>query len=70
MYIVIELQKNSDGTLGNIVQTFENRNSAESAYHSILASAAISALPVHSATILTEEGQQLLHGSYAHKANE
>lgn len=56
MYIVIELQTNNDGTVGNIVTSFEDRYAAESKFHSIMAAAAISELPVHSTVILDEKG--------------
>lgn len=56
MYIVIELQKNVDGVVGNIVTTHDTLAEAQSKYYSILASAAVSNLPVHSAIIVSEEG--------------
>lgn len=66
MFIVIELQKSADGVVSNIVTSHEEQGVAESQYHSILAAAAISRLPVHSATILTEEGFQLAYKCYKH----
>ena len=66
MFIVVELQKSADGVVSNIVTSFDNQGAAESKYHSVLAAAAISKLPVHSATILTEEGFQLAHQCYKH----
>ena len=56
MYIVIELQKAADGNVANIVTSYNSLAEAESKYHSILASAAISELPIHSAVIVSEEG--------------
>lgn len=69
MYIVIELQKNADGTLGNIVTAYENLREAESKFHNILATAALSKLPVHSAAILDETGMVYSQGSYEYKEN-
>lgn len=66
-YIVIEIQVNTDGTVGTLVTQFDNRNQAESTYHSILASAAISALPKHSAVILTDTGDIVASGCYVHR---
>lgn len=66
MYIVIELQKNADDVVSNIVTSHENMREAESHYHSILAAAAISTLPVHSAIILTEEGFPVIYQCYKH----
>lgn len=70
MYIIVELQANADGTVGNIVQTKETLASAESVYHSILASAAISAVPKHSAVLLSDEGFPLRHECYRHDGTQ
>ena len=45
MYIVIELQTNADGAIGNIVTAFNSEEQAFSNYHAILSAAAISSLP-------------------------
>jgi len=66
-YIVIELQTNN-GATANLVTQHATREAAESAYHSILAAAAISTVEVHAATILTEDGFQLMHQAYRHGA--
>ena len=66
MFIVIELQKNAEGVVSNIVTSFENLAEAESKYYSILASAAISNVPVHSAIIVSEEGFPVKHQCYKH----
>lgn len=65
-YIVIELQKNTDGTVSNLVTSHETLAEAESKYHSILASAAISKIPVHSAIIVSEEGFPVKYQCYKH----
>ena len=65
-YVVIELQTNSDGTVGNLVTAHDTRNAAESAYHSVLAAAAISALPKHAAVLLTSDGTLLDSRCYEH----
>ena len=66
MYIVIELQKNAQGTVSNIVTDHQNLAEAESKYHAILANAAISAVPMHSAVILSEDGFPVKHQCYKH----
>lgn len=66
MYIVIELQTNADGTAGNLVYQYNNRDDAESKFHSILAAAAISALPVHAAVMLTNAGTMVKSEFYRH----
>ena len=65
-FIVIELQTNGDGTVGNLVTAHDTRNEAESAYHSVLAAAAISALPRHAAVLLTSEGTLIDSRCYEH----
>lgn len=68
MYIVIELQKNTDGVVSNIVTSHNTLAEAESKYHSILANAAMSTLPVHSAIIVSEEGFAVQNQCYKHSA--
>lgn len=66
MFIVIEFQTNADGVVANIVTQHATQAEAESTYHSILASAAISKLPIHSAALVTAEGFPLMHQCYKH----
>ena len=66
MYIVIELQKNADGHVSNLVTEHSTLAEAESKYHMILASASISNIPVHSAIIVSEEGFPVEHKCYKH----
>ena len=65
-YIVIELQTNEDGSVGNIVSTYDTMEQAESKYHTILAAAAVSQVPDHAATLLTSEGYTLDSKCYTH----
>lgn len=65
-YIVVECQTNPDGTVGVLTTSYDTRNAAESAYHTVLAAAAISALPAHSAIISTTEGSVLESRCYFH----
>ena len=67
MYIVIELQKNKDGKVGNIVTSHNTLAEAESKYHSILAAAAMSEVSAHSAIIVSEEGFPVQHQCYKHE---
>lgn len=66
MYIVIELQKNAEGGVSNLVTSHDTLNDAESKFYSILASAAINSVPVHSAIIVSEEGFPVKHQCYKH----
>ena len=70
MYIVLEIQKNGDGTVGNLVYTYEDKNEAGSKYHSVLASAAVSILPVHTAFLLTDDGFKVESKCYRHGEEE
>ena len=66
MYIVIELQKNVDGHVANIVTEHSTLAEAESKYHAILSAASISTIPAHSAVIVSEEGFPVAHKCYKH----
>ena len=66
-YIVMELQKNAEGTVANIVTEHEDLQHAESKYHAILAAAAVSTIPVHSAIIVSEEGFPVKYQCYKHE---
>lgn len=64
MYIVIEIQTNPNGTVGNFVWAYENRSNAEEKYHTVLATAAKSGLPCHAAVMLQNDGLQLAAQAY------
>ena len=66
MYIVIELQKNADGQGANLVTAHNSLAEAESKYYTILASAAINDVSVHSAIIVSEEGFPVKYQCYKH----
>ena len=66
MYIVIELQKNAEGVVSNLVTSHNTLAEAESKYHFILAAAAVSEIPVHSAIIVSEEGFAVQNKCYKH----
>ena len=66
MYIVIELQTNTDGVVSNLVTSHNTLAEAESKFHSIMASAAVNDVPVHSAIIVSEEGFPVAHKCYKH----
>lgn len=66
-YIVIELQKNAEGQVANLVTSHETLAEAESKFYAVLSSAAISTIPVHSAIIVSEEGFPVNHQCYKHE---
>ena len=69
-YIVIEIQKFADGTIAvPPIATYDTLFGALNKYHTVLAAAAISEVPVHSCVVLTETGQEVRLDSY-NKAEE
>lgn len=69
-FIVIELQKHEDGTVGNLVWAYDNQNTAENKFYTVLAAAAISNIPKHSAVLLHEDGFVIRNETYIHESNE
>ena len=65
-YIVIEMQKTAEGQVANLVTAHNTLAEAESKFYTILASAAINDVPVHSAIIVSEEGFPVKHQCYKH----
>lgn len=55
-YIVIELQKYDDH-VDHILTKHDTLKEAESKFHNVLSAAAVSAVPVHSAVLMTDEGK-------------
>lgn len=67
MYIVMEIQRSGEDVLNTLVSTYTTRNEAESKYHQILTSAAISQVEQHSAVLLSETGYNIKQESYDHR---
>lgn len=65
-YLVMEIQKFENETMSTPTFSYGTLNAAEAKYHSILASAAVSKLPVHSAALFNETGYCIEHKSYNH----
>lgn len=65
-YLVIEIQTNADGTVGNLVFAYDSRLEAESKYHTVLAAAALSALPMHACALMQNDGRLLARECYEH----
>lgn len=70
MFIVIEIQKNQNGQVATLVNSYEDRNTAEQKYHMILSAAAVSSVPVHTAVMLMEDGYEIKSESYTHPVEE
>lgn len=71
-YYILEIQQYANGEYGHIVHfaydadTQKARFKAEAKYYEVLAAAAISELPQHSAILITSEGNPLMHQCYYH----
>ena len=65
-YLVIEIQTNTDGTVGTLVYSYDNHNEAESKYHAVLSAAAISEVTIHACSLLASDGRLLNRGCYEH----
>ena len=64
-YIVMEIQ--NSGSVATLVTQHDTKNDAEAKFHAVLAAAAISSVPVHSAVLLTDEGVWLRSECYKHE---
>lgn len=67
MYIVIEIQTYDNGTVGTLVNQYDTLQEAESKFHTVLAAAAVSSLPVHSAMIITGGADTVRAEHYEHE---
>lgn len=71
MFIVQEIQTFADGTVSLLPPiTKASREEAESVYHSILSFAAVSKIPMHAATLLANDGHEIMHQAYTHDIPE
>ena len=72
-YYILEIQKYLNGEFGHIVHFAYDENAtkarlkAESKYHEVLAAAAVSELPQHSATLITSDGRAIMNQCYIHE---
>lgn len=65
-YLVIEIQKMNSGSVSQIVTVHDTREQAEQKYHTVLAYASVSTCDVHSAVMLTDEGDMVKKETYYH----
>ena len=66
MFAVIEIQKDGD-TAVPITTLFADKGAAHSKYHEVLAAAAVSSVPEHSAILISEENRYMLHEKFVHE---
>ena len=60
-YLVIEIQKFDTGAVSTPTWAYDDVNAAWSKYYTVLAGAALSKLPTHSAVIMNESGYCIDH---------
>ena len=65
-FLVIEIQTNKDGSVGNFVFAYESELEARSKYHAVLSAAATSTIPVHAAVLLTSDGSYVTGERFEH----
>ena len=65
MFIVMEIQKGA--SVSTIVDIYETRNEAEQKYHTVLAYAAVSEVPQHSAVMLNDDGSYIKSETFEHE---
>lgn len=66
-YIVLEIQKSADGSIAVPAPTSHDTFfDAMAKYHTILAAASTSSVPVHTALVLTDVGQEIRLDSFDH----
>lgn len=70
MYIVLEVQKYLDGTgaIVNPIPTFDTLPEAESCWHSKLAAACISPVPIHTVILMDDDANTIRRETYLHQA--
>lgn len=69
MYIVVEMQTNGQ-TTATLTNAYTDKNTAYQQYHTILATAAVSSVEVHTAVILNDEGFIEDRESFDHRTDE
>lgn len=67
MFVVMEIQVFEDGKMSTPCYSYNERNAAEAKFHTILGSAAVSKLPIHSAVLMTDTGKTLKSEHYERK---
>ena len=72
-FYILEIQQYANGTFGHLVHYAYDENAdaarlkAEAKYHQVLAAAAVSNLPSHSATIIAQDGFPVMYQCYKHE---
>lgn len=69
-YIVTEIQTFDNDAISTPSYAYDDRLHAEAKYHTILAAAAVSALPVHACVLMTSDGRPIANQYYTHPVPE
>lgn len=69
-YLVIELQTDAEGHVGNIITAHDTKLEAEAKYHTALAAAAVSSVVKHGAVLLTNTGTLVHSDCFTHPIPE
>ena len=67
MYIVLEIQKNIDGQIATLTNSYETLDLAYQKYYLVLSAAAVSQLPRHGVILISDEIQVLNFDSFDHE---
>lgn len=70
MFIILETQTYKDGAVGTLIDSYADRNEAESKYHAVLSAGAVSKVPIHTAFMLTDDGYVVKSECYRHEESE
>ena len=65
-YIVIEIQTNANGTVGNLVTAHDTLDEGYSKFYAVLSAAAISTIPIHTAILVENNGYVHAKNSFTH----
>ena len=68
MYVIIEIQKGDSVAVVPPV-VYADKEQAEQKYHTALAAAAVSSVPVHSVVMLRDNGSLVKSEKYVHEVN-
>lgn len=69
-FLVIELQTLEDGSVANLIFSFDNMNEAEAKYHAVLSYAAVSTIPCHAAVMIRSDGMYIKSQAYDKKYDD
>ena len=65
-YLVLEIQKASDGQVATLINSYDSLEIAEQAYFTTLASACASSVFVHTVMLISDEGFCVEQRSFRH----